>query len=75
MHKLFNACIEIFLNSFYYHITNDIKKLIDQKDKKNTNLIISLILIAICMHIGPTKFLENRTFNIKFAADNTIHKK
>lgn len=63
MHRLFNTCIEVLLDSFYYYITNNIEKFIDQEGKKNINSIISAILIAIRIYIRPTKFLKNAALN------------
>lgn len=75
MYRLFNACVEVLLDSFCYHTTKNIEKFIDQEGKENTNPISSPILIAICIHISPIKFLENKTPNIKFATDDIMCKR
>lgn len=75
MHRLFNLYIRVLLDSFCYYTINNMEKLIDQESEKNINLITFPILIAICIYIGPTKFLKNKTPNIKFITDDTTCKK
>lgn len=74
-YKFFDTCVRVLLDNFYYHIINNMKKLIDQKSKKNINPITFSIFIAIYIHNWPTKFSGNKVLNIKFVADGTIHKK
>lgn len=73
MYRIFNTCIEILSDSFYYYTTKIIEKLIDKERIDNINIISSLILVAFRMHIGPTKFLENGVPNIEFAIDSIIY--
>ena len=46
--------------------------MINQKNKKNIILIIILILTIIYIHVGLTKLLEKRPFEIKYNFDDAI---
>lgn len=69
IYKLFNFYAKIILDKFFYYITNNDKKLIDQKYKKITFLIAISILTIIYIYIEPTKFLKKFSSKIKY---NTI---
>ena len=71
-HGLLNSYARVMLDIFCYYITNNWKNLIDQENAKNTTSIATPILTTIYIHIGSTKFLEKRLFEIEYDADNAI---
>lgn len=58
-HKLLHACYGILLDSFWHQTTDNFQKLFFQEGTENTAKIATPILLAIKMHIGPTRLLDN----------------
>lgn len=65
-YKLLHLYVKVMSNIFCYYSTNNLKKLIDQKDKKNTALIATPILTTICIYIKSTKLLEKGPSEIEY---------
>ena len=75
VHIIFNAHIGVTSNGYKYHITNDFKKLLKEKDgSKNTFIITTLILVKIGMHIRSTGFLDNGAPDVVFSPNRIIQK-
>ncbi len=59
-------------DNYRYQTTNNFEKLLDLKGKENTLIITAPILLVFCMHIGPTRFLEDGASNAEFDADGKL---
>lgn len=68
-YRLFTAYCSMPSVSYCHQITNKFKKLLDQKGKGNTLIIITLIFLVFCVDIRPTKLLEKDTPNAEFDVD------
>lgn len=51
---------------------NNFGKVFNQKGAKNTLIIIATIFFVICMHIRPTRLLDNDISDAKFDTDNGL---
>lgn len=71
-HKLLTACCGVLSNSYYYKPTNDFKYFLDQKDKDNTSMNITLIFFVLRIHIEPTRLLKDGASNAEFDADKKL---
>lgn len=73
VHKILNARMAVASNGYKHHITNNIKKLLKEKDgSENTSMITTPILVRIGMHIGSTGFLDNNAPDVIFSPDKRI---
>lgn len=66
VNKLLIACHGVLSNSYYYKITNNVEKLLEQEDIRNTLKVATPIFLIIGMQIGLTKFLEVGPLNAEF---------
>lgn len=64
-HRLLNIYCEVLSDSYYYQMTNNFEKLLEQEDKENTIKIKTPIFVVIKMHIKLTSFLKNSTLSAK----------
>lgn len=74
-HRLLNARVGIPSDSYCYQTTNNFEKLIGQEGAEITSPITTPILLAIRMHIGPTRFLEDGAPKVEFDTDGTIRER
>lgn len=72
-HRVFTAYIRIFSDNYRHQITNNFEKQLVEKDNKNIAIITAPIFISICMHIGPTGFLNNDVLEMVYRTDKRIH--
>ena len=71
-YRLLTICCRVPSDSYCFQITYNFEKLLDQKGMKNISMITILILLIFCMHIGPTRFLEDGVPNAKFDANKRL---
>ena len=57
-HGLLTVCHGVLSDHYCHQATNDFKKLLEQKDAKNTLKVATPILLTIGIHIGPTRLLK-----------------
>ena len=56
----------MLLNHDQYKTTNNLEKLLEYEDLKNTAIIAAVILLTISMYIGPSRLLEFRSPNVEY---------
>ena len=71
-HNLLTVHHRVPLDSYRNQTINDFKKPLNQKGVKNTMMITGPIFLIFCMHIGPTRLLEDSASNAKFDADGRL---
>lgn len=59
-------------DNYYYQTTNNFKKLLKQEGAENTLMITIQILLVICMHIWPSKHLEDGASNTEFNGNKKL---
>lgn len=72
-HRLLIFCYGVSSDSYCYQSTNNFEKLLDQEGKKNFLIITAPIFLVFCMHIRPTRLLEDGTPNAECNVDKKPH--
>lgn len=70
--RLLTARHGVLSDNYSYQTTNNFEKLLTLKSTKNTSMIIIPILLVFCMHIGPTRLLEDGAPNAEFDAKKKL---
>lgn len=71
-HRILNSRVEVSSNSYRHQTTNNFEKLLEEEGVESISTIMISILISICMHIGPTGFLEDSASEVVFGIDGKI---
>lgn len=71
-HRLLTNHCGMPSDHYYYQITNDFEKLLEQKDVKNTSKMATSIFLTIGIYIGPTRLLEVGSPNIEYNSEERL---